>query len=337
MIPAGTRALWQLPFLGMARAINIVTSCVGRKRQVGGQPALLRHATGAGLEQRFNRWQEMLGRVETRTPARDLYVGEHWSVARQLPAVARSFGFCAQLWVCSAGYGLIAEHTPIAPYSATFTGGHPDSVQQVAGGAGTADTTRVWWQLCCNNSRPSGLAGLAQEFPGTPLIVAVSATYLKAIAEDLRRAVPRLRSPELLVVISAGTDRIGADLDPHLLPGGAELQGAVGGTLGSLNIRLVGEALRLSREGFSASTLRRSFKARIARLPTVPRPDRRRLDDAALRRFIRENASEASSHTAMLRLLRDSGFACEQSRFRELYVATVEQHKARCSEKRSRR
>jgi hypothetical protein len=61
----------------------------------------------------------------------------------------------------------------------------------------------------------------------------------------------------------------------------------------------------------------------LKRLPAFSRPDRRPLSDDAVVAFIRRNTSAASSHTALLRSLRNSGLACEQSRFREIFLATV--------------
>ena len=53
-------------------------------------------------------------------------------VARGLPDEAG--GRPAQLWACSAGYGLIRADALVRPYAATFTSGHPDSVPSGADG-----------------------------------------------------------------------------------------------------------------------------------------------------------------------------------------------------------
>src|SRR5690348_10349037 len=59
--------------------------------------------------------------------AQQMYCGEHWSIVRDLPALASKF--CkARIWICSAGYGLITPETDIHSYSATFATAEADCV-----------------------------------------------------------------------------------------------------------------------------------------------------------------------------------------------------------------
>jgi hypothetical protein len=313
----------------MPRPVNIVTTCSDRKRAVGVSPILLRQVPAGDVIQRVARWHGLLRHAKNLFAARDVYRGEHWSVARQIPERGRELGFQPSLWVCSAGYGLIHADTEIAPYGATFTRGHPDSVGKPKCRSSTTSDARAWWSELCKRSEVPGLEALAARRPLTPLLVAVSATYLNAIAEDLLAASRRLRSPELLMIIAAGVDKAPAGLEDNLLPAGAEFSSRVGGTLGSLNIRLALEALRWAESGdLDADYLRERFGERLRRMPAFSRPEGRSLSDLEVVDFINRNFKIATSHTGMLRQLRDSGLACEQGRFRELYVATVGQEHA---------
>ncbi len=313
----------------MQQRVNIVTTCSDRKRAVGETPILLRQVPAGDVNQRFDSWQRLLRLAKNRFAARDLYVGEHWSVARQIPKRGMELGFRASLWVCSAGYGLIHSDTEIAPYGATFTRGHPDSIDKPTHRKPTQSNAREWWLASCKRSTIRGLTALATDHPSTPLLVAVSSTYLNAITDDLLAASRQLRSPDLLIVIASGTDRAPIGLEDNLLPAGAEFSPSVGGTLGSLNIRLVLEALRWGQTGgLHATYLRKRFGQQLRRLPAFSRPDRRPLSDPELIAFISRNLHISASHTGMLRHLRNSGLACEQARFRDLYHATVGQRNA---------
>ncbi len=52
------------------------------------------------------------------------------------------------------------------------------------------------------------------------------------------------------------------------------------------------------------------------------RRERRRLTDSEVRQFIRERRAlePRPKHTRLLTLLRESGYACEQSRFKALFL-----------------
>jgi hypothetical protein len=51
-------------------------------------------------------------------------------------------------------------------------------------------------------------------------------------------------------------------------------------------------------------------------------PERNRLSDEEVRRFIRQHreVEPAIRHTRLLKLLREGGFSCEQARFKALFV-----------------
>ncbi len=301
----------------MLRAINIVTSCAGRKRREGGEPVRMRDATGPSLHERHRQWQRLLAQSGPRVPAGDLYAGEHWSVARRLPEVARQSRFSPRLWVCSAGYGLIESSTAVRSYGATFRAHDPDSVL-------LPDTTWSaydWWELCNQGRTPQGIAGLAEEHPRTPLVVALSGCYLDAVQPDLLNARACLADPDLLVLVSVGSSRVEPPLDQHVVPGAAALRQLLGGTLGSLNIRMVEDAIRSSDAAeFSCSRVRQHFAAKLCSAPKLHLPERTPLSDSEVVHFIRSNEGSAKTHTSMLRVLRQSGFACEQGRFRDLFL-----------------
>jgi hypothetical protein len=60
-------------------------------------------------------------------------------------------------------------------------------------------------------------------------------------------------------------------------------------------------------------------------------PERRRLSDEEVRRFIREQLAERPTlrQTRVLRLLRESGYSCEQARFKALFVEATARQDAR--------
>jgi hypothetical protein len=73
--------------------------------------------------------------------------------------------------------------------------------------------------------------------------------------------------------------------------------------------------------GLNAKVLNRKLSNMISRSPELPKFERERLSDAQVRGYIRQGLRKGPqpSCSSLLRALRDSGLACEQSRFKNLY------------------
>ena len=118
-------------------------------------------------------------------------------------------------------------------------------------GTSEQKTTEAWWELLSRRESsaaetPRNLEALAEKYPGRPMLIVASATYLKAIACDVRKALERLDDPDLLSIISAGAKKVDG-LEEHLVPCDARLQALVGGARRSLNTRVARYVLSTER------------------------------------------------------------------------------------------
>jgi hypothetical protein len=150
--------------------------------------------------------------------------------------------------------------------------------------------------------------------------------YLRAIAEDLRAAAAAVPL-DRLAVISAGAGSV-PGLDSYLLPADARLQASVSGSRAALNARLARLALdSVGRGDFSRRRLYRHFARLKSALPAVTPAGRTPVSDEQVRRFIRAamNDQPRPRATPLLQRFRQSGRACEHSRFTALYRETLEQ------------
>ncbi len=297
----------------MSSEVHVVVSCSSRKRRPVPARLRLRNVRPRGASA-AGKWIERLsGASEAELPAHDLYAGEHWSVVTR---VAASTGQAkVRLWVASAGYGLIPYASPVKPYSATFDRSHEDVVP-IAG-------DRWWHQLAAWSGpvpgEPRTVAELAEAHPRGAVLLVLSATYLAACARDAARAADVLRKRGQFAVISCGSGHGG--LAEHTLPGDARLQALFGGSRQSLNARVAEHVLAGSGNGFSVREAHRGLASLLANQPAIPTYDRERLDDKEVRRFIHDRLGDRRiAWTPLLTELRAMGYACEQSRFRELYA-----------------
>ena len=232
------------------------------------------------------------------------------------------------VWVASAGFGLRAVGDPLKPYSATFVRRHPDSVIRPVGGRTphnrddpVADPARQWWAAVTADFGRASLRDLAARHPDRPLLVVASAIYLRAMRADLLEARGVLDRPDLLSVLSAGTQEL-PGLNEHLLPCDARMRQCVGGVLGSLNVRVARRLLCQTRsERPELPELRRLATELLEAQPALIRPSRTSLDDQQVQRYIVRalRRNPGVTHSRLLKQLRADGFACEQKRFKGLY------------------
>ncbi|MGQ4810281.1 hypothetical protein NKDENANG_03736 [Candidatus Entotheonellaceae bacterium PAL068K] len=313
-------------------------TCTKRKRFPVVPGLRMREVHAADIRTGFSTWIERLSTGEAETaPAKHLYAGEHWSIVRSLEDVAASAGLKATVWICSAGYGLIGLDSRIKPYSATFASHDADTVckwRRDRFASPPAETDRTpshsWWDLQTQwrgpePCRPRSIADVAAASPTSSLLIVASHTYLRAMAEDIRRAVGMLTDSDLMCIISAGTKHL-PSLDTHLLPATAALQASqVGGSLQSLGSRLARQALSESRgEPPRLSSLRACFAARLGAAPPILRPQREPMTDDQIRTYIVNGLAQdpTVSWTSLLRRLRTRDQrACGQERFAFLFRA----------------
>lgn len=310
------------------KPVNVVVTCTKQKTQEADPSLQLRHIHCDTISKRVAAWKKRTEHwYRSTVTARSLYAGDHWAVARDIQSL-RPGGRSINLWVISAGFGLLSLDTPIPAYSATFSTRHPDTVvlpDAVQVSTRAAECKREWWNSLIRQEwpreKPISIADLAAEFPDCPLLIAASSNYLHAVEDDLLDTVRILKSRNLLALISGGTDDLG-ELTGNLIPCDARLQPIVGGILRSLNVRALRHYLQhCGSEMPGCRTMTAAFQTLLEHAPRQVRHQRAPVSDEELRRFVvaAMRSRRAISHTRLLKELRASGRACEQTRFRTVY------------------
>lgn len=310
------------------KSINVIVTCTNRKRGIPAPEAQLRSIKDKDLPTRLFRWTTALTiQNKEHAPALNLYIGNYWSVVREMVENTEEFGH-VRFWVISAGFGLIPIERSICPYAATFSNGQPDSVLPDKPGRFTLED---WWTGLSHwhksqEQQISCLADLAKAFPSEPLIVSLSPEYLTAVYRDLYTAREFLHNPNRLVIISSGSGKKGP-LKNNFLPCDARMEHIVGVSRMALNARIIRHVLKNNpAQEMQANVLEKKYTDLLRNLPSANYPVREASTDKEVLTFIREsllNGLPASS-ARLLRIYRDSGKACEQNRFRKLFLQTQE-------------
>ncbi len=311
--------------------VNVVVTCTKSKTVAVPESLKLRAVKRGSVEERSSSWfQRLQNSSADRFQVRNIYKGDHWAAAKDICDIAN--GEKNQVWVSSAGFGLLSLDDRVPGYSATFSGAHPDCVVSKSKVEDRRSALADWWDSLCrwpkSKLRPKrSVHSLAIESPGTPLIVIGSEEYLFAMRRDLLAAIAELNNPNLLSIFSAGCKQL-EGLDENLVPYDARMQNFVGGALRSLNMRVARWVLgECKRAKPTNDLLRKKVNEQLTRQPAYELPVRNLMSDDAVRKFILQelNRDSRASHSPLLRMLRDQNKACEQKRFASLFREVKEQ------------
>jgi hypothetical protein len=158
------------------------------------------------------------------------------------------------------------------------------------------------------------------------MLFAGSEAYLRALESDFADAGTVLG--ERLLLISAGAPAL-PRLEKYQLPCDARFQAELGGARQSINVRILEDLLKkVSPEGLRIQSAMEVIDEMSENLEPLEKFDREPMTDAQVRDFIRKEIAlnPKARHSPLLRKLRDSGFRCEQSRFKQLFLEEVARH-----------
>lgn len=280
----------------------------------------IERSRAGSLDDRFADWVGLLSanRPGAKYPLQDLYRGVAWSAVREINSLHTNL----DVWVVSAGLGLVPLDERAPSYGATFSLGHLDSVGE------TAEDNRQWWlhqtQIGAVKGGPlvpRSISELAEHYGG--LMVALSATYFDAANDDVKRSLEQ-SAKTLLVAVGDSAVPFARDRAVRL-PVGARL--VVGGTLVSLLNRALLNVIRAIPGNFiDSDDVGDRLRMLSGASPALGRIERKQVSDDDVVRYVRHlrAADPRLSATSALARLRREGFACEQSRFRRIFGETIQ-------------
>lgn len=306
----------------------ILTACTNRKRFT--PEAELRAAAlpRGSLSTVASCWLTRLRRASTTVRADQLYVGRSFIEAQ---TAAKG----SNLYVVSAGLGVIPAHAPIPAYSLTVAPGSADDVLSVVNEAASAAD---WWRAGPAKS-PSHVTfdDIRLRLEGRLILAALPSAYLKMIADDLERLVG-LAGDCLRLFCGAPPVDLPARLSATVMPYDARFDGPDSPLLGTQS-----DFAQRAMRHFTQNVLpyhgpdvtAEAHSAAVKRILTGFRPraiiDRDKATDDEIVALVIQNWSAAEGRAGrMLRLLRDvSGVACEQRRFVRLFQVAAEHRHTR--------
>lgn len=306
--------------------INLITTCSNSKEKTNKTLRLnsIKHKYDS-LHELALSWSKHIAEFmqnNTSIEAISLYKGSHW--ANALKAINNKD---VDLWVASAGLGLLNANDYAVNYQATFTPGSDDSIP--AYGLTNKESSRLWWSYLCDienkYSRCTSIAKLMGSKSDDIFIVAGSNIYINAILDDLIKGANFLSNPQKQLVIITSTAELFIEnniISSCFLSSSKLMLPWLQCNATSLNISLANKFITLLKEHeFDCCFTKKIIDDKHKSIPVTVKVDKMKCTDEYLRTYILSELTCDSkmSATKCLTKLRNAGICAEERRFRNVF------------------
>ncbi|EOC0419392.1 hypothetical protein ACI0Z1_003995 [Cronobacter malonaticus] len=255
-------------------------------------------------------------------PVEKLYKGGHWATA-----ISIHEKYPVELWILSAGLGLLKSGDKVVPYQATFAVGHKDSIPLFNELYNGKEFHQIWWSELNKHSpfqekHPVSLTDLMKTRPDEYFIICGSPDYISAVGPDIITGLPYLHSPEKQVLIISSS-RVKSPLNHYLLESNKRIAEWLNSNMLMLNIKIAQYVIeQFTREGYdNLRLLANSLNKQFYLLPAVSKKQGVRRTPEEVEAWVLQHLKEIpdTSASRALRVFRDSGNSFEEKRFRALF------------------
>lgn len=312
--------------------INLITTCTNGKNS-GGKAILSLSQFSSGrtpscvlVNSWCNAMSEAISEKETLL-TEDLYKGGHWAIAK-----ATLSQYPIDLWVLSAGLGLLHHKDKIVPYKATFAAGYDESIPLYSNEFFGKTFHRTWWKEITERSffkkdHPTSITELMKKKRTDYFIICGSPDYINAIELDVINGLNYLvDSNKQLVIITS--KKVTQRLDCYLLKSNQNMAGFLNCNMISLNISLARYIVKefTERQCNDLNKLSRQLSEKLNGLPErQPKKGTRRTAQEVNHYIVKLMSQQPGlSATHALRAFRDEGNSFEEKRFRAVFKAISE-------------
>lgn len=259
--------------------------------------------------------------------ADDLYKGGHWATAK---AILNDYP--VDLWVLSAGLGLLHHKDKVVPYKATFAVGYDESIPLYSQEYVGKSFHRTWWKEITNRSifkskHPTSIVELMKKNKKEYYIICGSPDYINAIELDIINGVEYLidAKKQLLIITSK---KINDRLNGYLFKTNQNMAQWLKCNMLMLNISVAKYIVKefTSKQLNNFNELSEMLVEGLRDLPEREVKKGIRRSSEEVKSFILKLMEQKPgiSATHALREFRDSGNSFEEKRFRAEFKALME-------------
>lgn len=189
--------------------INLITTCTNGKHFGSGSILSLSQFSSGRTPSSvlINSWCNALNEAISTSAtvyAEDLYKGGHWATAKAILT-----DYPVDLWVLSAGLGLLHHKDKVVPYRATFAVGYDESIPLYSQEYVGRSFHRTWWKEITSRSifkseHPASILDLMKKNKKDYYVICGSPDYINAIELDIINGLEYLvdAKKQLLIITS---------------------------------------------------------------------------------------------------------------------------------------
>ncbi len=296
----------------------VITNCTQRKRSVGpvicAQEILLDVLEPPSLDAAAHRWLQAVASAQDKLPADQTYGGRSFSEAKWVAEHLK-----AELYVVSAGLGLLCRQSPVPNYNLTVANGS-GSIQGLLEKYEAAPSD--WWTVLTEVTGSSNpVQRLVHSTEVNQVFIALPSAYLHLLKKDISGIEPKYAEKLRVFTSPLGMQALPPHLSGCVLPYDERLEGIYPGTRTDFPQRSLRHFTTTFTLDLPSAEAHLHVKKTLAKAtkPTIPIRQRRSDMEIVDLLYSEWNRFNGSS-TRLLRFLRDDALvACEQSRFRDLW------------------
>lgn len=312
--------------------INLITTCTNGKNS-GNKTILSLSQFSSGrtpssvlVKSWCNALSEAIAKTDTLS-VEELYKGGHWATAK-----ATLNKYPIDLWVLSAGFGLLHYKDKIVPYKATFAVGFDESVPLYSQEFVGKTFHRTWWKKITERSlfksqHPTSITDLMKKKKNDYFIICGSPDYINAIELDIINGLEYLTDAKKQLIIVT-SKKINNRLEGYLFKSDQNMAGWLKCNMMTLNISLAQYIVKefTERECDDLNALSKKLSEKLYGLPKRETKKGIRRSPEEVNRYIVMLMLQQPglSATHALRAFRDEGNSFEEKRFRAVFKAISE-------------
>ena len=300
--------------------VVIFIPCSSRKQIKPKKNMCARDLTGGSIGHVAHSWGIRLSSATQKMHPDRIYCGRSFREGRKAANCLD-----AELVVISAGYGLVREQDEISPYSLTVASGQVDSISRKIHRSDWSPN--AWWKMLGKNTLAvTDLSLLLTKTKPDLILMSLSAGYTKLIEDELRNLTQNQRLR--LRIFCPGTNpHVPSILDANILPYDNRIDGKDSpnrGTMSDFSCRALHHFAHSIGSGIIKGVNLEEDKSSLLKLMADWSPPKklrrnRQTDEEIIAFILNAWHRTGGLSGATFRLLRGSGFACEQGRFRDLF------------------
>jgi hypothetical protein len=226
----------------------------------------------------------------------------------------------AEFYVASAGLGFLKANDRVPSYDLSVSAGTPSAVQNLVSGKFSA---KDWWSSLQQSRYAMPISRMCEGDAHGLIVIAASNSYVSLFADELGALNERCRGR--LRLFGAVDSKYPTNLSASLMPYDSRLDALIRGSKVDFSQRAAEHFVSglFANDNFprAIDEQRAWVKAMLDKVVVKPTEKREAADDARIRALAEKLADQGLSHTKALSVLRQQyGIACEQSRFRRLFL-----------------